>query len=59
MAAQLPERVSAALHGVLARLADGTLDIALTELVGLDAAPAAQQELAAGAGSGKRVVRVQ
>lgn len=58
MADQLPERVGGALRDVLQRLATGTVDIALQELKGLDAAPGAHDELATGRGSGKRVVHV-
>lgn len=58
MASQLPERVAAALRDVLARLADRRLDVELHELDGLESAPQAHEELAAGRGSGKRVVRV-
>jgi NADPH2:quinone reductase len=58
MAAQLPERVAGALRDVLKRLATGALDIELHELDGLQSVPHAHDELAAGQGSGKRVVRV-
>jgi NADPH2:quinone reductase len=58
MAAQLPERVAGALSDVLHRLAAGTLDVELHELDGLESTPRAHDELAAGRGSGKRVVRV-
>jgi NADPH2:quinone reductase len=58
MASQLPERVAAALRDVLARLADRQLDVELHELDGLESAPQAHEELAAGRGSGKRVVRI-
>jgi NADPH2:quinone reductase len=58
MAAQLPGRVAEALRGVLKRLADGQIDIELHELDGLESAPRAHDELAAGRGSGKRVIRV-
>jgi NADPH:quinone reductase len=58
MAAQLPERVAAALRDVLERLATGSLDVELHTLDGLESAPRAHDELAAGRGSGKRVVRV-
>jgi NADPH2:quinone reductase len=58
MASQLPERVAAALREVLARLAARQLDVELHELDGLESAPQAHDELAAGRGSGKRVVRV-
>jgi NADPH:quinone reductase len=58
MAAQLPERVASALRDVLERLATGSLDVELHALDGLESAPRAHDELAAGRGSGKRVVRV-
>ena len=54
MSSRLPERVAGALRDVLMRLAD----IELHELDGLESAPHAHDELAAGRGSGKRVVRV-
>jgi NADPH:quinone reductase len=59
MAQQLPDRVATALHGVLERLAAGTLAVAVQELAGLDAVPGAHDELATGRGSGKRVVRIR
>jgi NADPH-dependent curcumin reductase CurA len=43
---------------VLARLAARQLDVELHELDGLESAPQAHEQLAAGRGSGKRVVRV-
>jgi NADPH:quinone reductase len=58
MASQLPDRVAAALHDVLQRLAAGTLNVELHELDGLGSTPRAHDELAAGRGSGKRVVRI-
>jgi NADPH2:quinone reductase len=58
MASQLPERVAAALRDVLARLAARQLDVELHELDGLESAPQAHDELAAGRGSGKRVVQI-
>jgi NADPH:quinone reductase len=58
MATQLPERVAGALRDVLKRLAAGTLDVELHELDGLESTPRAHDELAAGRGSGKRVVRL-
>jgi glutamine synthetase type III len=58
MAAQLPDRVATALRDVLKRLATGAVDVELHELDGLESAPRAHDELAAGRGSGKRVVRV-
>jgi NADPH:quinone reductase len=58
MATQLPERVAAALNGVLKRLAAGTLNVELHELDGLESTSRAHDELAAGRGSGKRVVRL-
>jgi NADPH2:quinone reductase len=58
MAAQLPERVAGALRDVLKRLAAGALDVEMHELDGLESAPRAHDELAAGHGSGKRVLRV-
>jgi NADPH:quinone reductase len=58
MSSRLPERVAGALRDVLVRLADHQIDIELHELDGLESAPHAHDELAAGRGSGKRVVRV-
>jgi NADPH2:quinone reductase len=58
MATRLPQRVAGALHDVLKRLATGALDVELHELGGLELAPRAHDELAAGLGSGKRVVRL-
>jgi NADPH2:quinone reductase len=59
MAAQLPERVAGALRGVLKRLATGALDVELHELDGLESVPPAHDDLAAGRGSGKRVIRLR
>ncbi len=53
-----PMRLAAALDAVLGRLAAGELDIELTSVEGLAAAPCAQQALAEGRGPGKQVVRV-
>jgi NADPH2:quinone reductase len=53
-----PGRVAEALHAVLDDLAGGAHALAVTELEGLSAAPAAQQALAEGRGRGKQVVRV-
>jgi threonine dehydrogenase-like Zn-dependent dehydrogenase len=58
MATQLPERVVGTLHDVLQRLPTGALDVELHELEGFESAPRAHDELAAGLGSGKRVVRL-
>jgi NADPH:quinone reductase len=58
MSTQLPERVGGALRDVLTRLAEHQIDVELHQLEGLEAAPHAHDELAAGRGSGKRVVRV-
>ena len=58
MSSQLPERVAGALRDVLMRLADHQIDIELHKLDGLESAPHAHDELAAGRGSGKRVVCV-
>ena len=58
MAAQLPDRVATALRDVLERLATGALNVESHELDGLGSTPRAHDELAAGRGSGKRVVRV-
>ena len=59
LAVQRPNRVGEALRDALRRLADGTLDVAVSELDGLQAAPGAQQELADGTSRGKRVVAVR
>jgi NADPH2:quinone reductase len=58
MSSQLPERVAGALRDVLTRLADHQITVELHELHGLESAPQAHDELAAGRGSGKRVVHV-
>ncbi|MER5641351.1 zinc-binding dehydrogenase [Kitasatospora sp. NPDC002227] len=53
-----PEKVARAVARVLALLAEGRLDVPVTELPGLSAAPAAHDLLAAGRGEGKYVVAV-
>jgi NADPH:quinone reductase len=58
MSSQLPGRVAVALRDVLTRLADQQIDIELREFDGLESARHVHDELAAGRGSGKRVVRV-
>jgi NADPH2:quinone reductase len=58
LAATAPERVAAAMRDVLNHLAAGELDIELTSVDGLEAAPEAQQALAEGRGHGKQIVRV-
>jgi NADPH2:quinone reductase len=58
LAARAPGRVAGAMHDVLNHLAAGELDIELTLVDGLDAAPQAQQALAEGRGRGKQIVRV-
>jgi NADPH2:quinone reductase len=58
LAATAPRRVASAMHDVLTHLAAGELDIELTPVEGLDAAPQAQQALADGRGRGKQIVRV-
>jgi NADPH:quinone reductase len=57
--ANAPHRASAGLRRVLDLLADGRLDIAITEVGSLAETPAAQQLLAEGRGHGKYVTRVQ
>jgi NADPH2:quinone reductase len=59
LAATAPERVAGAMHDVLCHLAAGELDVELTKVEGLGAAPRAQQALAEGRGRGKQVVRVR
>ena len=51
-------RASAGLRRVLDLIADGRLNIAVTEVGSLAEAPAAQQLLAEGRGHGKYVTRV-
>jgi NADPH2:quinone reductase len=58
LAATAPGRVASAMHDVLNHLAAGELEIELTRVDGLDAAPQAQQALAEGRGRGKQIVRV-
>jgi len=56
--ANAPHRASAGLRRVLDLLADGRLDITVTEVGSLADAPAAQQLLAEGRGHGKYVARI-
>jgi len=58
LAATAPDRVASAMHNVLNHLAAGQLDIELTLVNGLDAAPRAQRALGEGPGRGKQIVRV-
>ncbi|MGI8594604.1 MAG: quinone oxidoreductase family protein [Solirubrobacteraceae bacterium] len=58
LAATAPERVAAALRGVLDHLAAGELDVELSVVDGLAGAAEAQQALAESRGRGKHVVRV-
>lgn len=55
LTATAPHRAAAALRRVLTLLADGHLDIPVTELASLDDVPAAQQALAEGRGAVKYV----
>ncbi len=57
--ANAPHRASAGLRRVLDLIADGRLDVAITEVDSLGDTPAVQQLLAEGSGSGKYVARVQ
>jgi NADPH2:quinone reductase len=59
LAATAAGRVAGAMHDVLDHLAAGELEVELTKVEGLDAAPQAQQALAEGRGRGKQVVRVK
>ena len=56
--AHAPHRASAGLRRVLDLIADGRLNIAVTEVSSLAETPAAQQLLAEGRGHGKYVTRV-
>ena len=56
--AHAPHRASAPLRLVLDLIADGRLNIAVTEVDSLAETPAAQQLLAEGRGHGKNVTRV-
>jgi NADPH2:quinone reductase len=56
--ANAPHRASAGLRRVLDLIADGRLNVAITEVGSLADAPATQQLLAEGRGHGKYVVRV-
>lgn len=58
LTATAPARVAATLQVVLNHLAAGELDIELTSLDGLAAAPHAQQALAEGSGRGKQIIRL-
>lgn len=58
LAANAPLRITEALRQVLRHLADGELDLDVTHVAGLDAAPEAQQALAEGRGRGKQIVQV-
>jgi len=57
--ATAPHRASAGLRRVLSLIAEGQLDIAVTEVGSLADVPAVHQLLAEGRGDGKYVVRVQ
>ena len=58
LTATAPHRAAAALRHVLDLLADGQLDMPITELASLDDVPAAQQALAEGRGPAKSVAAV-
>ncbi|WP_159028711.1 zinc-binding dehydrogenase, partial [Kitasatospora sp. MY 5-36] len=58
LAATAPERLARAVRRVLGLLADGGLDLPVTELPGLDAVPAAHDAMQEGRATGKYVVRV-
>lgn len=58
LAATAPATVAEALQQVLDHLLADELDVEVTTVEGLTAAPAAQQALAEGRGNGKQVVRV-
>ncbi|MFE4394942.1 MULTISPECIES: quinone oxidoreductase family protein [Streptomycetaceae] len=58
LAATAPERLARAVRRVLDLLADGGLDLPVTELPGLDAVPAAHDAMQEGRATGKYVVRV-
>ncbi|QPP10245.1 zinc-binding dehydrogenase [Streptomyces bathyalis] len=57
LAAAAPERAAAALRQVLDLLADGAVDLPVTEIDSLDDVPAVHQLLAEGSGRGKYVVK--
>jgi NADPH:quinone reductase len=59
LCATAPHRVSAGLHRVLGLIAEGQLDIAITEVGSLADVPAVHQLLAEGRNDGKYVVRLQ
>ncbi|WDO10556.1 zinc-binding dehydrogenase [Streptomyces murinus] len=59
LAAGAPAKVARAIRRVLDLLADGRLDLPVTEIPGLAEVPAAHDLMAAGAGVGKYVVRVR
>ena len=58
LCATAPHRVSAGLRRVLAMIAEGRLDISVTEIGSLADVPAVHQLLAEGRGDGKYVVRL-
>ncbi|MFJ6770299.1 zinc-binding alcohol dehydrogenase family protein [Kitasatospora sp. NPDC091257] len=58
LAATAPERLARAIRRVLDLLADGGLELPVTELPGLDAVPAAHDAMQDGLATGKYVVRV-
>ncbi|MFD5431389.1 zinc-binding alcohol dehydrogenase family protein [Kitasatospora sp. NPDC127067] len=58
LAATDPERLARAIRRVLDLLADGGLELPVTELPGLDAVPAAHDAMQDGLATGKYVVRV-
>ncbi|WP_455907900.1 zinc-binding dehydrogenase [Streptomyces murinus] len=58
LAAGAPAKVARAIRRVLDLLADGRLDLPVTEIPGLAEVPAAHDLMAEGAGVGKYVVRV-
>ncbi|MFJ8094908.1 quinone oxidoreductase family protein [Streptomyces griseofuscus] len=58
LAAGAPAKVARAIRRVLDLLADGRLDLPVTEIPGLAEVPAAHDLMAEGAGAGKYVVRV-
>ncbi|MFJ6622246.1 zinc-binding alcohol dehydrogenase family protein [Kitasatospora sp. NPDC091335] len=58
LAATAPERLARAIRRVLGLLADGGLELPVTELAGLDAVPATHDAMQEGRATGKYVVRV-